>query len=668
MTRSTRRALGVGLALVALAGAAAGNSMQRSRRVDAARVAAQGEVDAALPKVVAKFDELLRDVEEKAQAAARLPAVETLVGEITSQSDAQVLAKTFADFEEEPFFTPFASMGPHAFYLGETALYSSDASLSEMLAPLVRKASASGTASALQAWGNTVWAVGVGRSAKTNPQQQPVLFVLAEKVTPELLDPVATQGQAAVLLVPGTRAADAVGAGPAEGLDLLRRLVNSKVMLDPGCCTRKAIGTGTGDTGLELLVHRSPQVLISAAEAEASTSTPLFFGVGGVIAFVGLFLGFRAPKEDDATSAALLRETAAQLKQSQEQLQRISQQLDTNRFDAARAPPAATLVDESEISATRASVQASRYEIVAPLGEGGMARVYVAVVRGAEGFRRTFVLKRLRPELSSNQEAVNQFIDEARLGASLVHSNIVPVFDFGRDAEGYFLAQEYILGRDVDAIVQASKTQRDRALELPVVLLIAQEALKALGYAHTRHNDAGKPMGLVHRDVSPNNLMVSARGEVKLLDFGIVKSDDRVTKTQAGVVKGNLFFMSPEQARALPVDPRADLFSLGMVLFSAVTGTPLYSGNNVYELMTRAAAGPTDDDRARVTAETGPLAPVILKALSFDPAARFENAEDFARALGTVGAAASPAELQTLMETLFTQAFADERQKFAVAS
>jgi serine/threonine-protein kinase len=131
-------------------------------------------------------------------------------------------------------------------------------------------------------------------------------------------------------------------------------------------------------------------------------------------------------------------------------------------------------------------------------------------------------------------------------------------------------------------------------------------------------------------------------------------------------VKGNLFFMSPEQARALETDPRSDLFSLGMVLVSAATGTTLYSGNGVYELMQSAAAGPTEAHRQRVREQCGALAPVILRALSLDPAERFADAEAFGRALLEVGPAASTAELQKLMEQLFSTAFAEERQKFAV--
>lgn len=293
-----------------------------------------------------------------------------------------------------------------------------------------------------------------------------------------------------------------------------------------------------------------------------------------------------------------------------------------------------------------------------------MAKVSVAMMRGAEGFRRLFVVKRLRPELVGTAELVNQFIDEARLGASLVHSNVVPVFDFGRDADGYYMAQEYILGRDVDAVVQASLKKRSRPLEAPLVLAVAQEALKALSYAHAKTDDSGRPLSLVHRDVSPNNLMISARGEVKLLDFGIVKSEQRLTKTQTGMVKGNLFFMSPEQAKGLPLDARSDLYSLGLVLFYAATGDTLYTGGTNYELLTRAAEGVREGDLARLDALPLPLGPLLKKVLQNDPTQRYLDADDFARAVAATGQVASAADLKLLMETLLKDELADETARF----
>lgn len=658
MSATTRRLLGVVLAVCALGAGTAVFSSHRADQLKAAKAQAQNEVDAELPKVAASLDALTLEVAQAAERGANLEAISALLQEITSQADLAPLAKTFEAFESEPFFEPYAKVGPHAFFLGSTPLYCTEPALLSTLQALAASATTAGRATALVGYGGATWLVGVGRSQKTSPQQQPILFALAQKLTAAQLEQLSSKHGVALLVVPEGKTADAVGGGKQEFVDELKHRFTSMKQAEPGCCAQKTLAPG-----VVLLVHRDLAPRLLAAGAEASSAAPPIFGVAGLLAVGALAFAFW-PRRKTEEHDELLRQTAAQLKRSQEELQRLSQ-ITTGLTPALTQP--APLPDDG-LGSTQATVQTSRYEVVAPLGEGGMARVAVAVVRGAEGFRRTFVVKRLRPELAANPEVVAQFIDEARLGASLVHSNIVPVFDFGRDADGYYLAQEYILGRDVDALITASKEKRGRPLEPSIVLSLAQEALKALGYAHTRANDAGKPMGLVHRDVSPNNLMVSARGEVKLLDFGIVKSDERTTRTQAGVVKGNLFFMSPEQARALPVDPRSDLFSLGMVLVTALTGEPLYSGNNVYDLMTRAAAGPTDADRARVQAQCGALAGVVLQALSLDPAGRFPDAESFGRALAAVGPAATAAELQALVESLFAREFAEERQKFAVSA
>jgi serine/threonine-protein kinase len=379
---------------------------------------------------------------------------------------------------------------------------------------------------------------------------------------------------------------------------------------------------------------------------------------------LALFLGRSPPKDDERDR--LLRETQHQLRQSQEVLQKLS----TGAFATQAAAGASPLAPEIDVgfASTQASVSVSRYEVVAPLGEGGMAKVSVAVVRGAEGFKRTFVVKRLKSEHAANQELVNQFIDEARLGASLVHSNIVPIFDFGRDADGYFLAQEYILGRDVDTLIEAHVKKYGTGLPPAIVATIGHEALKALSYAHTRTTDSGEFAGLVHRDVSPANLMISKRGEVKLLDFGIVKSADRVTQTQAGIVKGNLFFMSPEQARALPVDPRSDLFSLGMVMATALVGKPLYTGDNMYDLITRAGAGPTAADLELLSAAAGPLKTFLLKALAVDPEVRFQSASLMSSALASVLSPAPSVELEALMTEFFKDQLDAERQRFSGAA
>ena len=651
MSAMMRRVLGVTVAVLALGGGAALFTSQRAAQVSAARVQAQADVDAEFPRIAASLEELTQVVARAAERGANLEVIGEVLAQFTSQSDLAQVAKTLAGFEGEPFFEPYANVGPHAFFVGSTPLHCTEPALLPKLQQLVNTTTTAGTATALLSYGGAVWLVGVGRSKATSPQQQPMLFALAQKVTAEKLEVLATRHSAALLLVPAGKTSDALGAGNKDFVEALRgRLTSMKAASEP-CCTQKELAPG-----VELLVYRDSAPRLHAVVAESSKSAIPIFGVAGLLALGALAFGFWPQPRKAEDHSELLR--------LKDQLQRLSLQINpapsTERFAAAAG--------DDGLGSTQAAMPASRYEVVAPLGEGGMARVAVAVVRGAEGFKRTFVVKRLRPELSTNPEVVSQFIDEARLGASLVHSNIIPVFDFGRDAEGYYLAQEYILGRDVDVLITRSAERRGRPLDPAIVLYVAQETLKALGYAHTRTNDAGKAMGLVHRDVSPNNVMVSARGEVKLLDFGIVKSDDRATKTQAGVVKGNLFFMSPEQARALPVDARSDLFSMGMVLVSALSGQTLYSGSNVYDLMTRAAAGPTGADCEFVVGTCGALAPVILKALSVDPAQRYADADAFGAALAAVGPPASASELQALMEALFTTEFAEERQKFAVSA
>jgi protein kinase-like protein len=307
-----------------------------------------------------------------------------------------------------------------------------------------------------------------------------------------------------------------------------------------------------------------------------------------------------------------------------------------------------------------------RYTLLDRLGAGGMAEVYTAVTFGAAGFRRTFVVKRLRAELARDATVVAQFIDEAKLGSTLVHSNIIPVFDFGKVGDEYFLAQEYILGRDMGRIAGRMVERHGTALPYGVVLHVAHETLKALEYAHTRLADDGSPLGIVHRDVSPNNVLVSARGEVKLFDFGIVKAEGRVSKTQQGVVKGNVSFMSPEQARGGDVDARADLFSMGLVIFYCLTGEVLYRGNTTYELLVRAATGPDVSEQARIAALPAPCAEIVAKALQVDPAARYQSAGEFATALlpHITGAAA---QVTRLMHELFDEELKQEAARFAAA-
>ena len=650
MSAPVRRALAL-LVVVSAAGVAWWWTAAHHEALRAAAGAESREAARELvQKAVRPANALPQRVLEQATSLAKLPAVKAIVSQTSSlePSDLKYFQATFADaVKSENWLAAWLTLGTFAFVIDGTLAYASTPGLTLVprVEALVQEAVASEGAQALfvDERGRPMLAA-VARVPTPTVHSGAALVVLLTPLTPEHVTELATRAGAPLAVV--TASAEVLGGDPRQAQELKAALAARALDTAP-CCAEVPLAPG-----VRLAAWADPGPALARAEAEWSTHRLLAWGVAGLLAVAALFLGFRGGPE---VRSQLLQETTAELARSRAELTRLSQLV-----PAPGAAPASPRATDPGLDRTHASVTGSRYVEVAPLGEGGMARVSVAEVRGAEGFKRFFVVKRLKPELTTNPEIVNQFIDEARLGASLVHSNIVPVFDFGRDAEGYFLAQEYILGRDVDAVVETSKARRGRPLEPELVLYLAQEALKALSYAHGRADDAGRPLRLVHRDVSPSNLMVSARGEVKLLDFGIVKSDMRLTRTQTGVVKGNLYFMSPEQARALEVDARSDLFSLGMVLYSAAAGRPLYSGNTSFELINRAGIGPTPEDRALVAALPAPLNALVARALEVDPARRYRDADEFARAVAQAGGIGTAAALQGLMEALFHDEFGAE--------
>lgn len=659
MSDTARKILGVLLAVACLAAAFAFMRMQ-SRAHDEtaseeARAAAVGRLGEAELALRAEADLLARRAESGAKTLD--PVLKEAA--VTDDATRQQLANTIVDvISNESWWAPYRALGRQLFFLGGQPVSGAADDVSRV-GPLVQDAETSGSAAAVMLLSDGPALVAAGRVPQPSLRQERGVVVIVTRIDRTLLARVAEKAGATFGVLGGT---SVLSAG--SRVDRLQAWLDGGRAADDTCCAVKSLGGG-----LEIAAAIDPAPFLEKAAEETSRTRLPAFVIAGLLAMGALVFGFR--RGGSSEQEQLLRETAAQLQAQREELQRLSQQI-SNPNIALNPSAANTGVAhgasgaDDGLGATSASIVQSRYEEVAPLGQGGMAKVSVAVVRGAEGFRRLFVVKRLRPELAGTPELVNQFIDEARLGASLVHSNVVPVFDFGRDADGYYMAQEYILGRDVDAVVQASMKKRGRALEVPLVLAIAHEALKALSYAHAKTDDSGRALGLVHRDVSPNNLMLSARGEVKLLDFGIVKSEQRLTKTQTGIVKGNLFFMSPEQAKGVPLDARSDLFSLGLVLFYAATGETLYAGGSSYELLTRAAQGIGEGDVARVRALGEPLAGLILKALQLDPNARHLDADDFARAIAATGQVASAADLKLLMELVLKDELAEEQGRFAV--
>jgi hypothetical protein len=511
----------------------------------------------------------------------------------------------------------------------------------------------------------------------------PAVLVLAKPVDDGAIRKLAEKAGGAVLLSDGSHAVIEAGTEPER--DLLRTAIGSEAR---GPIFQSADGTWAAAVsplipGLWLWSYASGAAAAHEAESTAVATTAAVWSVAVVLAIVALFLGFRgrdlapttelgrgahSPGNDLAAGGPAIGASPAF--RTRPGLGNPAAGLPGSMPRGTRSAlgQAATEAFRSDSALARPTGATSfgRYLLLDQLGEGGMAQVYTAVTFGAEGFRRTFVVKRLRAELSRDPAVVAQFTDEANLGSTLVHSNVIPVFDFGKVGDEYYLAQEYILGRDLGRVTQRILERQERPLAPATVLYVASETLLALDYAHSKLGEGGRPMGIVHRDVSPSNILVSARGEVKLFDFGIVKAEGRVTKTQHGVVKGNVSFMSPEQARGANIDARADLFSLGLVIFYCLTGGVLYHGETTYELLVKAATGPGPDELARIAALPGPCAALVGKALQVDPNQRYQSAREFEAALGPhiEGGAASSA---AMMSTLFAEDFRAEEARFAAA-
>jgi len=226
-----------------------------------------------------------------------------------------------------------------------------------------------------------------------------------------------------------------------------------------------------------------------------------------------------------------------------------------------------------------------RYLLLDRIGTGGMAEVFRAVLPGAQGFRQTFVVKRILAERSRATDFVDMFVQEARIGSLLSHPNIVQVFDFGNVGGDYFLAMEYLRGRDVQVLMRKLREQ-NLMCPVPVAAFIAHEVAVCLGYAHDLKGVDGKRLNIVHRDVSPSNIMCLRTGGVKLLDFGIAKAAGENTEnTEQGLFKGKLAYVAPERIKNEPLDGRVDLFGLGVVLWEMLAGRRLFRGKSELETL-----------------------------------------------------------------------------------
>jgi len=280
-------------------------------------------------------------------------------------------------------------------------------------------------------------------------------------------------------------------------------------------------------------------------------------------------------------------------------------------------------------------IKFGQYVLLEKIATGGMAEVWKARMRGVEGFQKTVAIKKILPHLSDNQDFIEMFIDEAKLAAQLNHNNIIHIYDLGKIQGSYYIAMEYIDGYDLKTILKLA-TDRDQPINVELALFVASKIAAALDYAHRKRDFDERDLGLVHRDVSPQNVLISQEGDIKLCDFGIAKAASKASHTQAGALKGKLQYMSPEQAWGRSIDKRSDIFALATVLFELLTGRKLFTGDNelsILEQVREARITPPSQYNEDVTPQ---IDAIVVKALQKDPANRYQTAGEMERDINQV--------------------------------
>jgi serine/threonine protein kinase len=273
-----------------------------------------------------------------------------------------------------------------------------------------------------------------------------------------------------------------------------------------------------------------------------------------------------------------------------------------------------------------------KYSILGRIARGGMAEVFLGRMTGQAGTQRIVAIKRILPHLTAEKSFVDMFIDEARISAQLDHSHIGQILDFGMVDEAYFLAMEYVHGLDLKSVCEHLESA-GRRMPVPMASYIAASICSALQHAHAKTDAQGKPLDIIHRDVSPQNVLVGFEGEVKLIDFGIARAKQRLHETLAASLKGKIAYMSPEQAFGRPVDRRTDIFGAGLVLFELLTGRAAHAGEIDLALLDRVREGVSRPPSALVDGIPPELERVCMRALATLPEGRYASAGEMQREL-----------------------------------
>lgn len=292
-----------------------------------------------------------------------------------------------------------------------------------------------------------------------------------------------------------------------------------------------------------------------------------------------------------------------------------------------------------------------RYVLHDEIASGGMAAVHLGRLLGPAGFARTVAIKRLHPEHARDPEFVAMFLDEARLAARIRHPNVVPIVDVVALAGQLFLVMEYIQGESLSRLLRAAQGRGER-VPLAIGLTVLTEALYGLHAAHEAHDERGEPLSIVHRDVSPHNILVGRDGAARVLDFGIAKAASRASTTRDGKVKGKFTYMAPEQLRRGPVDRRADIFAASIVLWEVLTGERLFAAEDLAGIVARVLNETIEAPSTRVPSLSPTIDAITMKGLERDPERRYATALEMAKALEAVGGLARPAEVGAWVEEI----------------
>jgi eukaryotic-like serine/threonine-protein kinase len=314
----------------------------------------------------------------------------------------------------------------------------------------------------------------------------------------------------------------------------------------------------------------------------------------------------------------------------------------------------------------RQPIPFGKYLLLDRINIGGMAEVWRGKQFGASGFERLVAIKRILPNIAEDDEFISMFIDEAKISVQLTHANIGQIFELGQISSSYFIAMEYIPGKDMRAIFDRCRKKGEPA-PIPLVAYCVSKMCEGLDYAHRKKDGMGRDMNIVHRDISPQNILVSYEGEVKVIDFGIAKAAGKATKTQAGILKGKFGYMSPEQIRGLPLDRRSDVFAIGVCLYEMLTGERLFVGESdfsVLEKVRKAEVAPPSTYNRRIP-ET--LEKIVLKALARDVDERYQYAselgDDLQRFLLTNETIFGRKDLMQYMKSTFAEEVEREKQR-----